>query len=273
MPELTGTVVPSSTLEALPYPGRIIMLGERDKEIVRAVQQRLNESGCGPLQGLGDFGPKTEQSVKLFQARFTDTDGHPLIVDGEVGSLTWARLFGTKTVAVTNVATTDLLTEAIKVARTQIDVMEQPPGSNRGPDVDKYVQTVGLDPKGKHAWCAAFVYWCFEQAATKLGRTNPVVKTAGVLAHWNKAASQPKAARITHKNAINNPALVKPGHIFIMDFGGGAGHTGIVVQVSAGKLTTIEGNSNPGGSREGVGVFLREQRKIASINKGFIEYE
>ena len=75
MPELTGTVVPSSGLEALPYPGRIIKLGEKDKDIVKAVQQRLNESGCGPLQGLGDFCPKTEQSVKLFQARFTDTDG------------------------------------------------------------------------------------------------------------------------------------------------------------------------------------------------------
>jgi hypothetical protein len=40
------------------------------------------------------------------------------------------------------------------------------------------------------------------------------------------------------------------------------------VEVAGGKLITIEGNTNDGGSREGVGVFLRESRKIAQINKG-----
>ena len=272
MPELTGTVVPSSGLEALPYPGRLIKIGEKDREIVKAVQQRLNESGCGPLMGLGDFGIKTERAVKLFQARFTDTDGQPLVVDGEVGSVTWARLFGASTVPVTNVPTSDLLGRVIEVARKEIGIMEVPPGSNRGPKVDQYVSSVGLSPTGRFAWCVAFVYWCFDQAAKELGRSNPMVKTGGVLAHWSKAASQPRAARITSRSAIDNPALIKPGQIFVMDFGGGLGHTGLVVQVSAGKLVTIEGNSNDGGSREGIGVFQRAQRKIASINKGFVEY-
>jgi hypothetical protein len=57
-----------------------------------------------------------------------------------------------------------------------------------------------------------------------------------------------------------------------MDFGGGAGHTGLVVGIQSGKLVTIEGNTNDGGSREGVGVFQRTGRTIGSINKGFIEY-
>ena len=42
--------------------------------------------------------------------------------------------------------------------------------------------------------------------------------------------------------------------------------------VDGGRLTTIEGNTNDGGSREGVGVFRRSERKIASINKGFLDY-
>ena len=37
-------------------------------------------------------------------------------------------------------------------------------------------------------------------------------------------------------------------------------------------LVTNEGNTNDGGSRDGIGVFRRQARKIAQINKGFIDY-
>jgi hypothetical protein len=75
-----------------------------------------------------------------------------------------------------------LLAEALKVAVSQIGVMEQPPGSNRGPEVDRYLTAVGLDPtRGSFPWCAAFVFSCFDEAARALGRTNPVIRTAGVL--------------------------------------------------------------------------------------------
>ena len=60
--------------------------------------------------------------------------------------------------------------------------------------------------------------------------------------------------------------------MFVVDTGGGHGHMGLVAEVLGGKLITIEGNTNDGGSREGVGVFRRESRKIAEINKGFVDY-
>ncbi len=60
--------------------------------------------------------------------------------------------------------------------------------------------------------------------------------------------------------------------IFVLDFGGGAGHTGFVEGVQGGRLVTLEGNTNDDGSREGVGVFRRTGRKIVSINRGFIDY-
>jgi hypothetical protein len=56
-----------------------------------------------------------------------------------------------------------------------------------------------------------------------------------------------------------------------MDHGGGKGHTGIVTSRNGGYINTIEGNSNDGGSREGLGVFTLE-RKITTITKGFILY-
>jgi len=256
-----------------PFPGRIVKAGDSDRETVKTIQRRLNEIGCGPIDVDGDFGKQTTAAVKLFQARFTDSDGLPLVTDGKVGSITWAALFGTQTVPTVQTASDSLLAEALKVAQSEIGVMEDPPGSNRGPRVDEYVRRVGLSPKGKFPWCAAFVYFCFDEAAKTLGRSNPVIKTASVLDHWNRAAEE-GVRRLTGTKAVQNPELVQPGHIFIIDTGdpGGAGHTGLVLQVNGGKLVTIEGNTNDGGSREGVGVFRRDGRKIAQINKGFIDY-
>lgn len=44
-----GRIVP------LPFPGRIIKVGEPDRKIVRAIQHRLNEVGCGPIKETGVF--------------------------------------------------------------------------------------------------------------------------------------------------------------------------------------------------------------------------
>src|SRR6185437_13270157 len=87
------------------YPGRIIKAGETDVEIVKTLKARLNEvlgAGDDPALRLDPsephFGPRTEQSVKLFQTRHVDDEGRPLVPDGEVGSLTWSALFGGQTV-------------------------------------------------------------------------------------------------------------------------------------------------------------------------------
>ena len=255
------------------FPGRVIKKGDQDETTVRRIQRRLNARGCGPIDPDGVFGVETERAVKLFQARFPDVDGQPLVVDGKIGSITWAALFGEESVPATDTAPSPLLAKAITIAKSQIGVMEQPPGSNRGPEVDEYVRRVGLSPAGKFAWCAAFLYFCFDEASRAQGRTNPVVKTAGVLDHWNTAGRR-GVPRVTKARAVQDPGLVQPGHIFIIDTGapGGGGHTGLVVEVVGGKLVTIEGNTNDAGSAEGVGVFMRQSRKIAQVNKGFIDY-
>jgi len=50
---------------------------------------------------------------------------------------------------------------------------------------------VELNPAdGSFPWCAAFVYFCFQQAAKTLDVPNPAIKDAGVLDLWNKAGSQ-----------------------------------------------------------------------------------
>jgi hypothetical protein len=135
---------------------------------VLTVQRRLNAAGCGPVVESGRFGEPTTTAVKRFQMRFTDADGLPLKVDGIVGPITWAALFGTSQA----IDETDepLLKAALQHAADEIGVLEAPPGSNRGPRVDTYLRPVGLEPgAGSFAWCAAFVYFCFNEASQKSG--------------------------------------------------------------------------------------------------------
>lgn len=72
--------------------------------------------------------------------------------------------------------------------------------------------------------------------------------------------------------ALDSPGVLKPGKVFIIETGGGKGHTGIVSRIVGNRLETIEGNTNDGGSREGIGVFRRNGRTVDSINRGFIDF-
>ena len=263
-----GRIVP------LPFPGRIVKVGDPDRKIVKAIQHRLNEVGCGLIKETGVFdNEKTKKAVKLFQARFPDASGLPLRIDGEVGPLTWGAMFGAVSVPSNSRASTPLLKAAIEFAVTQIGVRENPLGSNRGREVDQYLRAVGLNPVGhSFAWCVAFTHFCYLKAAESLGSDNPHIRTAGVLDHWNKAGNTPGVLRITKTKAVADPGLVKPGSLFIIDLGGGLGHSGMVIETINGRLITIEGNTAINGSREGIGVFRRDARKISQINKGFIDY-
>ena len=144
----------------------------------------------------------------------------------------------------------------IEIAKSQVGLQEIPKGSNWGEHVKKYLNAVGINFPA--SWCMAFVYWCYKQGATELSQINPLFKTGGVLAQWNKT------------NKLKRREKPERGDIFIMDFGGGLGHTGIVTEVIGDTIKTIEGNSNDEGSREGFEVCERI-RKIKSC-KGFIRY-
>lgn len=144
-----------------------------------------------------------------------------------------------------------LQAQALKIAITQLGQHENPLGSNWGKPVQDYLKSVNIGFPA--SWCMAFVYWCYGN------ENNPLIKTGGVLRAWNEAD---KKHRVT-----GDP---QPGDIFIMNFGKGLGHTGIVEKVDATFVYTIDGNTNDSGSREGIEV-CRKQR-LRSKMVGYLRY-
>jgi hypothetical protein len=142
----------------------------------------------------------------------------------------------------------------IEIAASQLGTTEDPKGSNQGKMVNEYLKAIGLG--GGYSWCMAFVYWCFKQSS--IG-TDHLVKTGGCLRQWNEIKTEFK---VVHPQR---------GDIFIMDFGKGKGHTGLVTSVEGDYIHTIEGNSDASGSRTGGSVCLNK-RPIRTI-KGFIRIE
>jgi hypothetical protein len=239
----------------IPYPGHIIQRSSVDSLAVIAIKHALNQKGFGPLDETSTtFGAKTEATVKQFQK------ANQLIQDGEVGLLTWTRLFAPKIEIVP--AGFTLRSKAVEIARTQLFVREKT-GHNDGKEVLKFLQTVGL--KEGFAWCMAFVYWSFLSAAEQLHLTNPVPKTGGVLDCLNRASG--RGYKIT-----DDPL---PGDQGIMDFGAGHGHTFLVSELKGPTVFTVEGNTSAdpsykGEDREGNGVFERNRKVTSAI--AYIRY-
>jgi hypothetical protein len=254
------------------FPGNTILVGSTSREAVAAIQKQLNAVGCGPVAVDGVYGAETFAAVEHFQARSVDRNGNPLLIDGKVGPTTWSMLFGNRTIPVVSKTSSPLLKRVLSVAAGEVGTMEVPPGSNRGPKVDLYVRTTGLDPVGAFPWCACFVYWCFDKASKSISVSNPCFKTAGVLDHWNGASTMPSARRILPAEAQARTSLIVPGALFLIRTSNATGHMGLIKAVQGNGLTTIEGNTNDSGSRNGIGIFERSTRTIGQINLGFVLY-
>jgi hypothetical protein len=247
---------------AMNYPGRIVKLNEADATVVRAIADRLRALGYTVTSPAGRFDSALKSVVRLFQSQHVDALARPLAADGEVGPMTWAALFGAPA---PTTGAASLAAAALAVAIAEIGTMEDPVGSNRGRRVEEYLASTGLG--GGFFWCMAFVHFCFMTAAKQRGVPNPFPRTAGCIDAWNRAS----AFRITRQAALQSPDRVVPGAVFIFDYGNGAGHTGFVRSSVGGALRTVEGNSNPDGSRNGIGVFEINRRNIANAGlRGFI---
>ncbi len=151
-----------------------------------------------------------------------------------------------------------LARKTAEIASRDVGIREQPPGSNDGPRIRQYLDTVGLFP-GCPYCAAAVTTWVTEAYKT----------FTGTLADFRGSGS---AMRLLSRNAKLSfePETITDADlpcIFVKDEGGGKGHAGLIVGRNGdgtGLVQTVEANTDPGGSREGQGVYAR-QRHMSEI--------
>lgn len=129
-----------------------------------------------------------------------------------------------------------------KASNAQLDDKTANAGKNNWTKYARDLDGVGNIYNGKKngfAWCDVFVDWCFiktfgEEVAVKL--LNQPLKGLGAGVKWSASYYQQKGRFFDE-----NP---KPGDQIFFGSGNEWWHTGIVVEVSCGKVYTIEGNTS-----------------------------
>lgn len=130
------------------------------------------------------------------------------------------------------------------------DGVRETGGANRGAQVETFLRAVGLAPG--NPWCAAFVYWAIagEAAARQI---EPPFLRSGYCPAIHAWAQSAGILRTTPERG--------DAFLLLRDYPEGrfASHIGLVTSVSSGRYSTIEGNTNGGGSAEGDGVYQRSR--------------
>lgn len=139
------------------------------------------------------------------------------------------------------------LTLVVAIDQREENIHEEG-GDNHGARVNWY-QEEGGSGDGT-PWCADFVNWCAKFAADILEIDSPledVSNQAYVQSYVDHFAAQGMTTK--------RPSKVEPGYLFALWFPGlnRYGHIGFVksIDMAAWTFTTVEGNSNDEGSREG----------------------
>ncbi|MFS8615385.1 MAG: CHAP domain-containing protein [Solitalea sp.] len=213
---------------------------------VRQLQEILRELDYDvPLSGV--FDQATYKAVQVFQSRHLDKHGVPLVVDGQVGPLTWWALQNPRSKVETgstlysemppdSMGGSFLGRNALQEAINEMNAgATEVGGNNRGPWVKKYLQPAGLGEG--NPWCAAFVSWCFLQTVGEDKSDMPFRYSAGARNIFQQFKDKGWA--------LDENATPEPGDIVCwwrISKPSGFGHIGIVHHCKDGFLYTIEGN-------------------------------
>ena len=178
--------------------------------------------------------------------------------DGSDGPVTWNAILSELSTKKDNMNGKDVPQKMVLIAREEIGVSEVD-GSNCGPRVDEYKAATWLDADKGWPWCAAFICWLVREAIDGEDVKFKRPRTAGAWDFENWAKQQ-VANGIDLRKPTNED--IKAGDIVVFTFS----HIGIAIKDidSSGYVTTIEGNTNGAGSREG-GSVLEKKRHVSKI--------
>lgn len=140
--------------------------------------------------------------------------------------------------------------QIVPVAELFVGWVREVTGKNDGPWVEAIQRTTG-NKKGD-PWCASFVNFVIDIAYRDM---NPLPATA----------SCDVLLEFARKNQLLT-TTPQPGDVFlVMRTKNDAIHTGIITEVKADTIKTIEGNTNREGAREGNGVWARERPRAGLL--------
>ena len=201
---------------------------------VAQLQQALLESGysIAPVElGIRLYGATTTEAVRQYQS------DHGLDADGLAGTKTLRALSGTGgsfTAAGWRFDASTIPPQAIAVLKqafTKVGTVEEPPGSNRGPEIDEWNEAAGI-PLGS-PWCAAFASAMYDHAegGSPFGRLGSAYK---ILA-WGRQ----------HGRILPPSRDLLAGDIGIIMRDASHGHVVLVSNIkdTVGTFCTIEGNA------------------------------
>ena len=140
--------------------------------------------------------------------------------------------------------------ECVATQYTQAIGVREASGKNDGVDVKKYLASVKL-PEG-HAWCAAFVNYVLKKCGANVAGSG-----------WSPAWF-PQSRLVFNKSfglGSNTGTLPQRGDVFGIYFPnkGRIAHVGFIDVWEESHITTVEGNTNDAGSREGDGVYKKKR--------------
>lgn len=141
----------------------------------------------------------------------------------------------------------------VALARAQIGYREGPSNYNKFADDARITKLYGWNPQNQ-PWCCVFVNWCFINAfGYDVG--------SGLTFGGTAACSNSAQLFRQHGSFASSPEV---GDQIFFYSGGGINHTGIVVGVSGGSVTTVEGNYSDG---VGTATYPIGSAKIAGYGR------
>jgi len=217
-----------------------------------------------------DFGGGTTLAIKHFQDRFN------LEVTGIVDQETWNQLVAPMKRAFGKVSfepEESIQNRIVTYAKQQLVEHPVERRSNEGPWVRSYC--FGKDGSA-YPWCAGFVTTIVDMAADSLGNDVKDYMISSLSCDLILAdAMDENRGQTHHRNVMvkTEPRLIEPGDLFLVinrRNPDDAKHIGIVIDMNDTIMTTIEGNTNDEGSREGYEVCQR-YRDLAKGNYDIIK--